>query len=440
MSEPSFIAQAFPEIDPRAERVVLAAIRRLQQPAPPGVAGWAAVEEVAAHNTARVLAAFHQVGASEGFLAETTGYAYGDPGREALEQAWALVMGAEAALVRPQLVSGTHALTCALFGVLRPGDELVVATGLPYDTLWPVLGIEGQQAPGSLAEWGVRTRVVPLTQTGEVDLEALEASIGSRTRMVLVQRSRGYAWRPSLSIDAIAAVCEVAHRRGGCVVLVDNAYGEFVETREPCHVGADLVAGSLIKNPGGTLAPSGGYVAGSAELVAAAAARLTAPGLAAEVGPALGVSRWIWMGLFLAPRTVAEAVAGAMVAAAAFSAAGFAVSPTAEEPRTDTVQVVRAGRREAAMAIVRGIQRASALDARARPHPARLPGYRDPIVMAGGTFVQGSSSELSADLPLRPPYDVFLQGGVSRHHVALGVARALHELWSDGLLMDFAEP
>ncbi|HEY8498386.1 MAG TPA: methionine gamma-lyase family protein, partial [Limnochordales bacterium] len=273
----------------------------------------------------------------------------------------------------------------------------------------------------------------------QVDLEALEASLSGRTRMVLVQRSRGYSWRPSLSLDAIEQVCRVAHRRPGCVVLVDNAYGEFVETREPCHVGADLVAGSLIKNPGGTLAPSGGYVAGSAELVAAAAARLTAPGLAAEVGPALGISRWIWMGLFLAPRMVAEALAGAMVAAHAFGSAGFPVSPGPFEPRSDTVQVVRAGRLEAAMAIVRGIQRASPLDARALPQPARLPGYRDPIVMAGGTFVQGSSSELSADLPVRPPYDVFLQGGVSRHHVALGVARALHELLAEGLVSEFAD-
>lgn len=439
MNPRSFIARAFPDIDPRAERAVLAAIERAQLPGREGEAPWRRIEEVAAHNTARVLAAFHAVGASEGFLSETTGYAYGDPGREALERAWAQVFGGEAALVRPQLVSGTHALACALFGVLRPGDELVVATGLPYDTLWPVLGIEGQEAPGSLAEWGVRTRVVPLTDQGRVDLAALQAALSGRTRMVLVQRSRGYSWRPSLSVEEIGAICQVVHRRPGCVVLVDNAYGEFVETREPGHVGADLVAGSLIKNPGGTLAPSGGYLVGAAELVSAAASRLTAPGLAAEVGPGLGVSRWIWMGLFLAPRTVAEALAGAVVAAAAFASAGFEVSPAFDEPRTDTVQVVRARRLEAAMAIVRGIQRASALDARAVPHAARLPGYRDPIVMAGGTFVQGSSSELSADLPVRPPYDVFLQGGLSRHHVALGVARALHELVSDGLVRDFLD-
>ncbi|MEW6047191.1 MAG: methionine gamma-lyase family protein [Bacillota bacterium] len=433
MSSRSFIREAFPELEPWPEQAVLAALEWAQRPAPTGPSPWAAIEAVVARNTARVLAAFHQVGASEGLLAETTGYAYGDPGREALEKAFAMVFGTEAALVRPQLVSGTHALACALFGVLRPGDELVVATGLPYDTFWPVLGIEGQDTPGSLAEWGVRTRVVPLASSGRVDLNALEGAITGRTRMVLVQRSRGYAWRPSLSVAEIERICRVVHRRPGCAVLVDNAYGEFAESREPGHAGADLVAGSLIKNPGGGLAPSGGYLAGRAELIGLAAARLTAPGLAGEVGPGLGVTRWLWMGLFMAPRMVGEALAGAVVAAAAFEAAGFLVSPGPFEERFDTVQVVRAASQEAALAIVRGIQRASALDARARPRPARLPGYRDPVVMAGGTFIQGSSSELSADLPLREPFDVFIQGGLSRYHVALGVARALHELVREGL-------
>ncbi|WP_324717793.1 methionine gamma-lyase family protein [Carboxydochorda subterranea] len=433
----SFVREAFPDIHPLAERAVMDALARVQAPAEPGAPSpWARIERVAAHNTARVLAAFQQAGASEGYLAETTGYGYSDPGRDAIEQVYASLFGAEAALVRPQMVSGTHALAAALFGVLRPGDELVVATGAPYDTLWPVLGLGEQPAPGSLAEWGVRTRVVALREDGSVDLAGLEAALGAHTRAILVQRSRGYSWRPSLSMAQIETICGVAHAHG-CIVVVDNAYGEFVEEREPGHVGADLVAGSLIKNPGGGLAPSGGYLAGRRDLVTRAAERLVAPGLAADVGPGLGVMRWVWMGLWLAPRSVSEALAGACVAAQAFGSWGFAVSPGAFEERYDTVQVVRAGRPETALAILRGVQKASALDWRAVPTPARLPGYRDAVAMAAGTFVQGSSSELSADLPMRPPYDVFIQGGLSRYHVALGVARALDELLRNGLVTPF---
>ncbi len=429
-----FLRVAFPDLHPLAERWVDEAHRQACRPGPDGWSPWDRAEAVAACNVARVLQAFHAVGASEGFLAGSTGYGYSDPGRAALERAYAMLFGGEAALVRPQLVSGTHALACALFGLLRPGQELLVATGLPYDTLWPVLGIEGRET-GSLAEWGIQTRVHPLAPDGSVDIEGLVGCIGSRTRAVLVQRSRGYSWRPSLSVEAIGRICRAVHEANPDVaVVVDNAYGEFVEVQEPGHAGADLVAGSLIKNPGGGLAPSGGYLVGKAELVERAAARLTAPGLAAEVGPGLGVMRWLWMGLFCAPHAVGEMVAGAILAAFAFQAVGLPVSPLPQEPRTDIVQAVQAASPRAALAIVRGIQRASALDASALPHPARLPGYRDPIVMAGGTFVQGSSSELSADVPMRPPYNVFLQGGLSRHHVALGVARALHELLEEGLV------
>lgn len=431
----TFLRDAFAELHPRAEQWVEQARRQARSPGPGGLSAWDRADAVTARNVARVLRAFHAVGASEGFLAGSTGYGYGDPGRQALERAYAMVFGGEAALVRPQLVSGTHALACALFGILRPGDELVVATGLPYDTLWPVLGIEGTQATGSLADWGVRVRVHPLAPDGSVDVEGLLRRIGSRTRGVLVQRSRGYSWRPSLGVDTIGRICRAVHEANPKVaVVVDNAYGEFVEVEEPGHVGADLVAGSLIKNPGGGLAPSGGYLVGRADLIERSAARLTAPGLAADVGPGLGVMRWLWMGLFCAPQAVGEMVAGAILAAFAFQAAGFRVSPAPEEPRVDTVQAVQAGSPQAALAIVRGIQRASALDASALPQPSRVPGYRDPIAMAGGTFVQGSSSELSADVPMRPPYHVFIQGGLSRHHVALGVARALHELLQEGLV------
>ena len=441
-AHPSFIRTAFPEIHPAAERLVLEAWERVRaRPAGGGLSLWEQVEAVQACNVARVLRAFQEVGASAGFLEGSTGYGYDDPGRHALEAAYARLFGGEAALVRPQLVSGTHALACALFGVLRPGDRLVVATGPPYDTLWPVLGLAhpgqeaaGQPARGSLAEWGVEVEVVPLRPDGRVDLGALADRLDPGTRMVLVQRSRGYSWRPSLSVEEIGEICRAVHRRcPQAAVLVDNAYGEFAQTVEPGSVGADLVAGSLIKNPGGGLAPSGGYLVGRKELVEQAAARLTAPGLAAEVGPTLGVGRWLWMGLFLAPQVVGEALAGAVLTAAAFQMAGFQVSPAPEETRVDTVQAVRAGSDAAAMAIVTGIQRASALDARARPHPARLPGYRDPIVMAGGTFVQGASSELSADLPLRPPYDVYIQGGLSRFHAAVGTAKALDELIRAGI-------
>ena len=436
-----FLREGPGPLHPGAVRLVARALERVRaRAAGGGPSLWERVEAVQAANVARVLRAFQEVGASSGFLEGTTGYGYDDPGRHALEQAYALLFGGEAALVRPQLVSGTHALACALFGVLRPGDRLVVATGPPYDTLWPVLGI-GPAAPGSprdagsLAAWGVVVEVVPLRADGQVDLQGLRERLSSGpARMVLVQRSRGYSWRPSLSVEAVGELCRLIHRlQPQAMVLVDNAYGEFVETREPGHVGADLVAGSLIKNPGGGLAPGGGYLVGRRELVARAAERLTAPGLAAEVGPTLGVGRWLWMGLFQAPQAVGEALAGAVLAAMAFQMAGLQVSPQPEEARVDTVQAVRAGSEAAAMAIVRGIQRASPLDARARPQPCRLPGYQDPIVMGGGTFVQGSSSELSADLPLRPPYDVYIQGGLSRYHVALGVAAALDELARAGL-------
>nr|WP_041570757.1 methionine gamma-lyase family protein [Candidatus Desulforudis audaxviator] len=388
------------------------------------------IEKTAFFNHQKVLAAFHEQRVSEAHFRGTTGYGYGDLGREVLERVWARIFGAESALVRLQIVSGTHALAVGLFGLCRPGDELV-AVGKPYDTLERVIGI--REAPGSLAEMGVSYRQVDLSPDGEPDPEGLLAALGPRTRVILLQRSRGYEWRSPLHLEAMARLIDAVKLRFPRVcVVVDNCYGEFVETREPCQVGADLVCGSLIKNPGGGLAPSGGYLAGSAECVELAAARLTAPGLGRAVGASLGDLRLLFQGLYLAPHFVAEALKGAVFAARLFERLGYEVRPGFADRRTDIVQAIRLGTAERVVAFCRGIQKASPVDAHAVPEPAPLPGYRDGVVMAAGTFVQGASLELSADAPLREPFAVYLQGGFSREYVKLGVLAAARELEASG--------
>lgn len=388
------------------------------------------IEKTASLNHRKVLAAFHEHRVSEVHFRGTTGYGYGDVGREVLEQVWARVFGAESALVRLQIVSGTHALAIGLFGLLRPGDELV-AVNKPYDTLERVIGV--REAPGSLAEMGVDYRQLDLQADGEPDLEALVAALGPRTRVLLLQRSGGYEWRPSLNLDTTARLISAVKPRFPRVrVVVDNCYGEFTEAWEPCVVGADLVCGSLIKNPGGGLAPSGGYLAGSAECVELAAARLTAPGLGRAVGASLGDLRLLFQGLYLAPHFVAEALKGAVFAARLFERLGYEVRPGFTDRRTDIVQAVRLGTAERVIAFCRGIQKASPVDAHAVPEPAPLPGYQDGVVMAAGTFVQGASLELTADAPLRPPFAVYLQGGLSREYAKLGVLAAARELEAGG--------
>ncbi|MGQ9780066.1 MAG: methionine gamma-lyase family protein [Bacillota bacterium] len=374
--------------------------------------------------TAKVLRLFRETGVSQHHFTPTTGYGLSDPGREALELVFARLFGAEAALVRQQIVSGTHAINLCLQALLAPGEE-VLFLGPPYDTLQTAVGLRGT-CPGSLAEKGVILRVwEPRAGWGAV-AEELPMAIGARTKLLYVQRSGGYSLRPALSVRTIAEIVKAARSHPARpLVFVDNCYGEFVEDEEPTEVGADLMAGSLIKNPGGGLSPSGGYIAGRSELVARVAAQLYAPGLAGEIGPSLLSPRLFFQGLFQAPHLVAQALQGAILCARAFAELGYEVSPFWYEPRADLVQRLVFGSPERLLAFAQAVQEASPVDARARPEPAPLPGYPDPIVMAGGTFVQGSSSELTFDAPLRPPYVGYWQGGLSFAHAKLALAHGL---------------
>lgn len=376
----------------------------------------------------RLVQAYREAGVDEGHLASSTGYGYNDRGREALEGIVARMFGAEAALFRPQLVSGTHAIAAALFGILRPGDQLIYLTGEPYDTLQSVIG-RAKDGSGSLADLGVTSRAIPLTPAGDVDWAAFTDTVGPDTRCVAIQRSRGYAERASFSIAAIAEM--VKRIRTLCphaVIFVDNCYGEFVEEREPLHVGVDLIAGSLIKNPGGGLAKSGGYLAGRRPWVERAAARLVAPGILAEGGATYGYLRDYYQGFFLAPHVVGEALKGAVFTAAILEEAGFESTPRWDAPRTDIIQLIRLEHPELLLAFCRGIQEASPIDGHVVPEPSPMPGYTDPVIMAAGTFVQGASIELSADGPMRSPYRAYMQGGLTFSHVKIGVLTALDRM------------
>jgi len=376
------------------------------------------------HNLQRVLTAFRQQRVGSHHFNSVSGYGHDDAGRDVLDRVFAQVMGAEAALVRVQLVSGTHAIACALYGVLRPSDELLAVAGDPYDTLEEVIGQRGS-GQGSLAEFGVSYRALPLTAAGELDWEALATAVRPNTRMVLIQRSCGYSWRRSLSIADIGKiVAQVKAQNPDTVCFVDNCYGEFLETQEPPAVGADLVAGSLIKNPGGTLAPTGGYLAGRADLVAAAACRLTAPGIGTSGGSSLHQNRLLYQGLFLAPQMVGEAMKGNSLLAHTFSQLGYAVTPGPADPQRDVIQAIRLGSKAKLVAFCRAVQQHSPVDAYVDPVPAPMPGYDSDLVMAGGTFIDGSTAELSADGPLRPPYVVYCQGGTHWTHVALAAEAA----------------
>lgn len=391
-----------------------------------------AVRRRAQNNQLKVMRAFAEVGWGEGHFAGSTGYGYHDVGREALDRSVALVFGTEDACVRWNLVSGTHALASLLFGALRPGDVCVSVTGQPYDTLKPVLF----GARGSLEQWGVGFEVVPLGADGHPDVAASVAVVRRpEVKVAYVQRSCGYDWRPSLDLDRMRGlIAAMKAAREDLVVLVDNCYGEMVEPLEPTQIGADCLAGSLIKNLGGTLAPTGGYVAGRADLVEGARISMTAPGIAGHQGATLDVTRTLAQGLFMSPMIVGQALEGAVWAAYVFERLGFEVSPRPGQARTDIIQALRLGSRERLMAFCRGVQAAGPIDGRAVPEAVMNPGYRDPIVMAGGSFVAGSSMELSADGPLREPYAVYLQGGMSYVHVQMGVMLALRELHARGLM------
>ncbi|MEO0455609.1 MAG: methionine gamma-lyase family protein [Cyanobacteria bacterium P01_A01_bin.114] len=376
-------------------------------------------------NLGRVLAAFRQHRVGTHHFSSVSGYGHDDLGREILDRVFATVMQAEAAAVRVQFVSGTHAIACALFGVLRPGDEMLAVTGPPYDTLEEVIGLRGQ-GQGSLREFGVTYRELALTEGGTLDWHRLKTAVGPSTKLVLIQRSCGYSWRPSLTIaDIEAIVASVKRQNPEAICFVDNCYGEFVETREPTSVGADLIAGSLIKNPGGTLATTGGYVAGRATLVEKATYRLTAPGIGASGGATLNQNRLFFQGLFLAPQMVGEALKANYLIASTFHDLGYPVNPPVDAPQRDVIQAIRLGSREKLIGFCRAIQQWSPVEAYVEPVPAAMPGYDSQLVMAGGTFVDGSTSELSADGPLREPYIVYCQGGTHWTHVALALEAAM---------------
>jgi len=394
---------------------------------------FAQIDAIAEQNQYKVIAAMQKNKLSDIHFAATTGYGYNDLGRDTLEQIYADVFHTEAALVRPQMISGTHALTTALFGNLRHGDEMVSAVGAPYDTLQGVIGM--RPTKGSLAEHGIVYKQADLTADGGLDYEAIVRLITPKTKLVTIQRSKGYCWRHSFTVAEIGDIVRfVKDIRKDIIVMVDNCYGEFVEALEPSDVGADMVVGSLIKNPGGGLAPVGGYIAGTEECVENASFRLAPPGMGREVGPTLGLTSQLMQGLFFAPTVVSGAVKGAVLASAVFSGLGFDVLPTADEARSDIVQAIRLGSPENVIAFCRGIQGAAPVDSFVAPEPWDMPGYDDQVIMAAGAFVQGSSIELSADAPMTPPYIVYMQGGLTWFHAKLGVMAALDEMVKRGLV------
>lgn len=391
------------------------------------------LDETAEFNQMKVIQAMQKNRVSMEHLGSTSGYGYNDIGRDTLEDVYASVFHTEAALVRPQITCGTHALGIALAGNLRPGDELLSISGKPYDTLEEVIGI--RPSKGSLAEYGVTYRQVDLLPDGSFDCEGIRNAITPKTKLVEIQRSKGYQTRPTLSVDKIGeAIAFVKSIRKDIICMVDNCYGEFVETKEPSDLGADMVVGSLIKNPGGGLAPIGGYIAGTTECIENAAFRLTTPGLGKEVGASLGVNKSFYQGLFLAPTVVNAALKGAIFAANVFERLGFDVVPNGTESRHDIIQAVTFGKPEGVIAFCKGIQAAAPVDSYVTPEPWAMPGYDSDVIMAAGAFVQGSSIELSADGPIKPPYAVYFQGGLTWPHAKLGILMALQKVKEAGLV------
>lgn len=398
---------------------VLALARQAQQAC---ASEFAAIEETAAVNQARVLKAFADQRIAEMHFAPTSGYGYNDTGREAIDAVFAQVLGTQDALVRHTMVSGTHALSTALFSSLRPGDTLVAATGAPYDTLEEVIGIRGEGGQGSLRDFGVHYRQVELCNDGGIDLEGVRRALDSSVKVVLIQRSRGYSWRNSLTVAAINGLIDLVHSlQPGAVCLVDNCYGEFVEVSEPK---ADLLVGSLIKNPGGGLAQTGGYIAGRAEFVELAASRLTSVGIGRECGASLGQNKPMLQGFFMAPHVVEQAMKTAVFCSALFELLGFSVCPRLGDARSDIITSVRFDDRDLLVAFCQGIQKGAPVDAFVTPEPWDMPGYGDPVIMAAGAFVQGASIELSADGPLREPYIGYMQGGLTYDSARIGILTA----------------
>ena len=392
------------------------------------------IDETAEYNQMKVINAMQKNHVAEMHLNGTSGYGYNDDGRDTLEQVYADIFKAEAALVRPQIICGTHALNIALSSNLRPGDELLSPVGKPYDTMDEIIGI--RPSKGSLAEYGVSYRQVDLLADGSFDYENIKKAINEKTKLVTIQRSKGYASRPTLSVERIGELISfIKEIKPDVICMVDNCYGEFVERIEPTEVGADMIVGSLIKNPGGGLAPCGGYIAGTKECVEQAAYRLSSPGLGKEVGATIGgVNKEFYQGLFLAPTVVAGALKGAIFAANAYEKLGFKVVPDGKEERYDIIQAVELRSAKALIAFCKGIQAAAPVDSFVTPEPWAMPGYDDDVIMAAGAFVQGSSIELSADGPLREPYAAYFQGGLTWYHAKLGIIMSMQKMYEEGLI------
>ncbi len=391
------------------------------------------IDGVAEYNQLKVIKAMQEARVSDIHFAGTTGYGYNDLGRDTLEEVYARAFHGEDALVRPQLISGTHALTVALSGNLRPGDEILSPVGKPYDTLEEVIGI--RDSVGSLKEFGITYSQVDLLPDGSFDFEGIRKAINERTKLVEIQRSKGYATRPTLSVARIGELISfIKSIKPDVICMVDNCYGEFVETLEPTDVGADMIVGSLIKNPGGGLAPIGGYIVGRKDCIERAAYRLTAPGLGKEVGASLGVSQSLYQGLFLAPTVVAGALKGAVFAANLYEKLGFGVVPNGSESRHDIIQAITFGTPEGVIRFCEGIQAAAPVDSFVTPEPWAMPGYDSDVIMAAGAFIQGASIVLSADAPIKPPYAVYFQGGLTWYHAKLGILMSLQKLCDAGII------
>lgn len=395
-----------------------------------------ALDEMAEMHQYRVIKAMQHAGLAEHHFNGTTGYGYDDIGRDALEAIYAEIFGGEDALVRPHIASGTHAIALCLYGMLRPGDELLSITGKPYDTIVSVIGSEKSVSDeGTLKDLGVHYRQVELTESGDINIQEVLSQLNEKTKLIYIQRSKGYSWRKALTIaDIEEAVTHIKEAAPRVKIFVDNCYGEFLDAKEPPHVGVDLIAGSLIKNPGGGIAPTGGYVVGRKECVMQAAARLTAPGIAKEVGATLGINRVLMMGLFLAPTVVAQALKTAILMSASYKELGYEVCPDVDDYRSDIIQSIQFGVPEAVTTFCKAVQEAAPVDSYVTPEPWDMPGYNCPVIMAAGAFIQGSSIELSADAPMREPYIAYFQGGLTHFHGKLGLLLTLERLKQAGLL------
>ncbi|XYJ23418.1 aminotransferase class I/II-fold pyridoxal phosphate-dependent enzyme [Bacillus velezensis] len=393
------------------------------------------IEEISERNEWRVLQSYRKHKVSDTHFTPSTGYGYDDIGRDTLEKIYADVFGGEAGLVRPQIISGTHAISIALFGVLRPGDELLYITGKPYDTLEEIVGVRGGEYSGSLKEFQIGYNAVDLTSEGRVDFEAVRAAIQPNTKVIGIQRSKGYANRPSFRINEIEEMIRfVKEIKEDVIVFVDNCYGEFAEEQEPCHVGADLMVSSLIKNPGGGLAKTGGYLVGKAKWIEACSYRMTSPGIGSEAGASLYSLQEMYQGFFLAPHVVAQSLKGAVFTARFLEKLGFTSNPAWNAPRTDLIQSVEFQDPDKMIAFCQAIQYASPINAHVTPYPSYMPGYEDDVIMAAGTFVQGASIELSADGPIRPPYVAYVQGGLTYAHVKNAICSAVNALMEKELI------